>query len=130
MFFFKRKVWIDTERLYLRAPVQTDYRQWSELRYASKEFLTPWEPTWSPDHLSRKAFSNRVYWSQKNINGGTAIPLFMFRREDDKLVGRDHLGQYPPRPCANGDDGILDWPPLCAPRIHDRSPARDGPLCL
>ena len=30
-------------------------------------------------HLSRKAFSNRVYWSQKNING-TAIPLFMFRR--------------------------------------------------
>ena len=87
MFFFKRKVWIDTERLYLRAPVQTDYRQWSELRYASKEFLTPWEPTWSPDHLSRKAFSNRVYWSQKNINGGTAIPLFMFRRDDDKLVG-------------------------------------------
>ena len=38
MFFFKRKVWIDTERLYLRAPDQTDYRQWSELRYASKEF--------------------------------------------------------------------------------------------
>lgn len=87
MFLFKRKVRIDTERLYLRAPIQTDYRQWSELRLASKEFLTPWEPTWSPDHLSRKSFSNRVYWSQKNINGGTAIPLFMFRRDDDALVG-------------------------------------------
>ena len=60
MFFFKRKVWIDTERLYLRAPAQTDYREWSELRYTSKEFLTPWEPTWSPDHLSRKRFTRQM----------------------------------------------------------------------
>ena len=105
MFFFKRKVWIDTERLYLRAPVQTDYRQWSELRYASKEFLTPWEPTWSPDHLSRKAFSNRVYWSQKNINGGTAIPLFMFRREDDKLVGAITLDNIRHGPAQTGTMG-------------------------
>ena len=105
MFFFKRKVWIDTERLYLRAPVQTDYRQWSELRYASKEFLTPWEPTWSPDHLSRKAFSNRVYWSQKNINGGTAIPLFMFRREDDKLVGAITLDNIRHGPSQTGTMG-------------------------
>ena len=105
MFFFKRKVWIDTERLYLRAPVQTDYREWSELRYASKEFLTPWEPTWSPDHLSRKAFSNRVYWSQKNINGGTAIPLFMFRREDDKLVGAITLDNIRHGPAQTGTMG-------------------------
>ncbi len=105
MFFFKRKVWIDTERLYLRAPVQTDYRQWSELRYASKEFLAPWEPTWSPDHLSRKAFSNRVYWSQKNINGGTAIPLFMFRREDDNLVGAITLDNIRHGPAQTGTMG-------------------------
>ena len=105
MFFFKRKVWIDTERLYPRAPVQTDYREWSELRYASKEFLTPWEPTWSPDHLSRKAFSNRVYWSQKNINGGTAIPLFMFRREDDKLVGAITLDNIRHGPAQTGTMG-------------------------
>ena len=105
MFFFKRKVWIDTERLYLRAPLQTDYRRWSELRYASKEFLTSWEPTWSPDHLSRKAFSNRVYWSQKNINGGTAIPLFMFRREDDKLVGAITLDNIRHGPAQTGTMG-------------------------
>ena len=105
MFFFKRKVWIDTERLYLRAPVQTDYRQWSELRYASKEFLTPWEPTWSLDHLSRKAFSNRVYWSQKNINGGTAIPLVMFRRGDDKLVGAITLDNIRHGPAQTGTMG-------------------------
>ena len=105
MFFFKRKVCVDTERLYLRAPVQTDYRQWSELRHASKEFLTPWEPTWSPDHLSRKSFSNRVYWSQKNINGGTAIPLFMFRREDDKFVGAITLDNIRHGPAQTGTMG-------------------------
>ena len=105
MFFFKRKVCVDTERLYLRAPAQTDYRQWSELRHASKEFLTPWEPTWSPDHLSRKSFSNRVYWSQKNINGGTAIPLFMFRREDDKFVGAITLDNIRHGPAQMGTMG-------------------------
>jgi ribosomal-protein-alanine N-acetyltransferase len=105
MFFFKRKVCVDTERLYLRAPAQTDYRQWSELRHASKEFLTPWEPTWSPDHLSRKSFSNRVYWSQKNINGGTAIPLFMFRREDDKFVGAITLDNIRHGPAQTGTMG-------------------------
>ena len=105
MFFFKRKVCVDTERLYLRAPAQTDYRQWSELRHASKEFLTPWEPTWSPDHLSRKSFSNRVYWSQKNINGGTAIPLFMFRREDDKFVGAITLDNIRHGPAQTGNMG-------------------------
>jgi ribosomal-protein-alanine N-acetyltransferase len=105
MFFFKRKVCVDTERLYLRAPAQTDYRQWSVLRHASKEFLTPWEPTWSPDHLSRKSFSNRVYWSQKNINGGTAIPLFMFRREDDKFVGAITLDNIRHGPAQTGTMG-------------------------
>ena len=105
MFFFKRKVCVDTERLYLRAPAQTDYRQWSELRHASKEFLTPWEPTWSPDHLSRKSFFNRVYWSQKNINGGTAIPLFMFRREDDKFVGAITLDNIRHGPAQTGTMG-------------------------
>jgi ribosomal-protein-alanine N-acetyltransferase len=105
MFFFKRKVCVDTERLYLRAPAQTDYRQWSELRHASKEFLTPWEPTWSPDHLSRKSFSNRVYWSQKNINGGTSIPLFMFRREDDKFVGAITLDNIRHGPAQTGTMG-------------------------
>ena len=105
MFFFKRKVCVDTERLHLRAPAQTDYRQWSELRHASKEFLTPWEPTWSPDHLSRKSFSNRVYWSQKNINGGTAIPLFMFRREDDKFVGAITLDNIRHGPAQTGTMG-------------------------
>ena len=37
-----------------------DFKKWKEVRYSSKEFLTPWEPKWNKDHLTRKSFSNRV----------------------------------------------------------------------
>ncbi|MFB0939710.1 MAG: 30S ribosomal protein S5 alanine N-acetyltransferase, partial [Paracoccaceae bacterium] len=65
MFLFKRKVQIVTDRLMLRLPLHRDYRSWSELRLNSKAFLTPWEPSWAADHLSRKSLANRVYWAQR-----------------------------------------------------------------
>jgi len=87
MFLFKKKVQIDTERLILRLPQHADFRAWSTLRYESQDFLSPWEPTWAPDHLSRKSFTNRVYWSQRSVNEGTALPLFLVRRSDHQLMG-------------------------------------------
>jgi len=87
MFLFKKKVQIDTERLILRLPQHADFRAWSTLRYESQDFLSPWEPTWAPDHLSRKSFANRVYWSQRSVNEGTALPLFLVRRSDHQLMG-------------------------------------------
>jgi len=87
MFLFKKKVQINTERLILRLPQHADFRAWSTLRYESQDFLTPWEPTWAPDHLSRKSFANRVYWSQRSANEGTALPLFLVRRSDQQLMG-------------------------------------------
>jgi ribosomal-protein-alanine N-acetyltransferase len=87
MFLFKKKVQIDTDRLILRLPQHADFRAWSTLRYESQDFLSPWEPTWAPDHLSRKSFANRVYWSQRSVNEGTALPLFLVRRSDQQLMG-------------------------------------------
>lgn len=87
MFLFKKKFQIDTERLILRLPQHADFRAWSTLRYESQDFLSPWEPTWAPDHLSRKSFANRVYWSQRSVNEGTALPLFLVRRSDHQLMG-------------------------------------------
>ena len=49
--------------------------------------LVPWEPTWSADHLSRKAFTNRVYWAQRASRAGTAIPFFLERNVDGALLG-------------------------------------------
>ena len=43
----------------LRTPQVTDYAEWAALREASRDFLTPWEPTWPADDLSRGAFRRR-----------------------------------------------------------------------
>ncbi len=82
-----RRVRIETARLTLRLPQHEDWRQWSDLRAASADFLTPWEPIWAPDHLSRKAFTNRVYWARRAMAQGSALPVLLIRREDQALLG-------------------------------------------
>lgn len=100
-----RKVRIETERLTLRPPQHGDYRAWSALRDVSREFLSKWEPSWAPDHLTRKSFTNRVYWAQRSIAGGTAVPVFLFRREDKELLGAitlDHIRRGPAQAGTTG----------------------------
>ena len=61
----RRKLRIETERLTLRPPVHGDFNAWTALRQDSRDFLVPWEPTWAGDHLTRRAFTNRVYWANR-----------------------------------------------------------------
>ena len=87
MLFKRRSVSILTARLSLRLPEHRDFREWAKLRHESKAFLSPWEPIWAPDHLSRASFTNRVYWSQRALKNGNAVPLFVFHKEAGQLVG-------------------------------------------
>lgn len=101
----RSKVRIETERMTLRAPVHSDFRQWAALREGSAAFLQPWEPTWAPDHLSRRSFTNRVYWAQRSIANGTALPLFLIRRDDQALLGAltlDHIRRGPAQAGTTG----------------------------
>ena len=82
-----RRVKLETDRMTLRPPVHADFRAWASLRRDSRDFLQRWEPTWADDHFTRKSFTNRVYWSQRSIQQGTAVPLFMVRRDDNTLLG-------------------------------------------
>ena len=82
-----RRVRIETERMTLRLPQHGDFRAWSTLRDQSAPFLTPWEPVWAADHLSRKAFTSRIYWANRATSQGTALPLLLTRREDAALLG-------------------------------------------
>lgn len=94
----RRKLRIETERLTLRQPAMSDFRDWSSLRAQSADFLMPWEPAWAADHLARKGFSNRVFWAQRSITSGSALPLFLIRREDETLLGAitlDHIRRGP-----------------------------------
>ncbi|HSG56569.1 MAG TPA: GNAT family N-acetyltransferase, partial [Paracoccaceae bacterium] len=105
MLLGRRKVRIETERLTLRPPAHADFRAWSSLRRDSEDFLTKWEPTWAPDHLSRKAFTNRVYWAQRTTANGSALPLFLVRREDDALLGAITLDNIRRGPAQAGTLG-------------------------
>lgn len=105
MLLRNRKLKIETERLTLRLPAHGDFRSWVALRSSSREFLTPWEPAWAVDHLSRKAFSNRVYWAQRSVNAGTAMPLFLIRRSDQTLLGAITLDNIRRGPAQSGTLG-------------------------
>lgn len=87
MFLGRRKPRVDTERLTLRLPMHSDYRDWALLRAESRDFLAPWEPSWSADHLSRKAFANRVYWAARAEAAGTALPLFLIEGQSGRVLG-------------------------------------------
>ncbi|MEM9523717.1 MAG: GNAT family protein [Pseudomonadota bacterium] len=100
MLMRKRKIRIETERLTLRLPLHIDYRPWRSLRQESADFLKPWEPAWADDHLSRKAFTNRVYWAQRSLGSGTALPLFLIHRRYQLLLGAitlDNIRRGPAR---------------------------------
>ena len=102
MLLGRRKLRIETERLTLRPPIHADFRAWSALRRASNDYLRPWEPTWAEDHLTRKAFTNRVYWAQRSVSSGNAMPLFLIRRSDQNLVGAITLDNIRRGPAQSG----------------------------
>jgi ribosomal-protein-alanine N-acetyltransferase len=100
-----KKLRIETERLTLRLPQHGDFRDWAALRTASRAFLTQWEPNWSADHLTRRGFTNRVYWASRSIAAGTALPLFLIRRDDQKLLGALTLDNIRRGPAQAGTMG-------------------------
>ncbi|MGL4263079.1 MAG: GNAT family N-acetyltransferase [Afipia sp.] len=73
--------------LLLRAPQMPDYLQWSELREMSRLFLTPWEPIWPSDDLTRSGFRRRLRRYTEDIAEDRAYPFLVFRESDGTLIG-------------------------------------------
>ncbi|MFN3643371.1 MAG: GNAT family N-acetyltransferase [Gemmobacter sp.] len=96
---------IETERLTLRLPEHGDYRAWTALRADSEAFLRPWEPVWADDHLSRRAFTTRVYWSSRAEAQGAALPLLLIRRQDGAVMGAITLDNIRRGPALAGTLG-------------------------
>ena len=105
MFGLPRKLVIETERLILRAPHHNDFRGWAQLRSDSREFLSPWDPVWSVEHLTRKNFTNRVYWAQRAIKNGNGHPFFLIRKKDQALIGAVTLDNIRRGPAQAGTLG-------------------------
>jgi len=65
-------------RVIMRIPHDADWRQYAELRAASRTFLQPWEPTWPPDSLTRAAFQRRVRRYEEEWRESTGFSFFVF----------------------------------------------------
>jgi ribosomal-protein-alanine N-acetyltransferase len=78
---------IEGTGVFLRAPQTGDFAEWAALREASRAFLTPWEPTWPADDLTRSAFRRRLRRYAEDQRSDQAYAFFLFRSSDDTLVG-------------------------------------------
>jgi ribosomal-protein-alanine N-acetyltransferase len=75
-----------------RLPRNSDYKKWYRLRSESRAFLEKWEPSWEPDALTESAFRNRVIRSGQEFASGIALPLLLFSRANDDLLGGLTIG--------------------------------------
>ena len=80
------------EGVTLRPAEMRDFDEWAALRDRSRTFLTPWEPIWPADDLTRAAFRRRIRAHTEEIERDEAYPFFIF---DDRetLVGGITIGQ-------------------------------------
>ena len=73
--------------LVLRCPHVSDYPSWAHLRGRSREFLTPWEPQWAADELSKSAFKMRLRHYERELREHVGYAFFLCRASDDALIG-------------------------------------------
>ena len=78
--------------LYLRVPEIRDFEQWATLRDRSRAFLSPWEPVWAEDDLTRASFRRRVRRHVQEMESEEAFAFLIFRETDDCLLGGVTLG--------------------------------------
>jgi ribosomal-protein-alanine N-acetyltransferase len=78
---------LEGEGVTLRLPQMHDFEDWAELRAASRDFLVPWEPTWPADDLTRGAFRRRLKRYAEDWRADQSYAFFVFRRQDNVLVG-------------------------------------------
>src|SRR3954467_9804705 len=65
--------------LLLRAPQMSDFLQWAHLRGSGRDYLTPWEPIWPSDDLTRSGFRRRLRRYSEDIGADRSYPFVVFR---------------------------------------------------
>lgn len=75
------------KRVLIRPPERGDWQQWASLRSASRAFLTPWEPSWTLDALTRSAFRRRVGRYAVDWRTDQGYSFLVFEQEKGRLVG-------------------------------------------
>jgi ribosomal-protein-alanine N-acetyltransferase len=74
-------------RVYLRYPIMQDYAAWAELRALSRQHLSPWEPQWARDELTRSSFRRRLRSAQREARDDLGYSYLVFTEAPLRLVG-------------------------------------------
>jgi ribosomal-protein-alanine N-acetyltransferase len=78
---------IKGQNVLLRPPQMSDHEEWAALREESRDFLTPWEPIWPADDLTRAAFRRRLKRYDEDQRTDQSYALLIFGTERNTLVG-------------------------------------------
>ncbi|WP_102959891.1 GNAT family N-acetyltransferase [Mangrovicella endophytica] len=77
----------------LRMPQPGDYVAWRDLRSASRAFLTPWEPSWTADELSRESYRLRLQRYRDDARERSSYTFFLFDASGEHILGGATVGQ-------------------------------------
>ena len=78
---------IESGGLYLRPPIMPDFKVWAALREESRTFLTPWEPLWPADDLTKSGFRRRLRRYARDRKEGRSLSFLLFRAKSDQMLG-------------------------------------------
>jgi [ribosomal protein S5]-alanine N-acetyltransferase len=78
---------IEGDGVMLRTPQMNDFEEWAALRETSRDFLTPWEPTWPVDDLTRGAYRRRIKRYAEDLRSDQGYAFLIARNSDGALVG-------------------------------------------
>ena len=112
---------IEAGDLLLRPPQMVDHAQWAELRAQSRGFLTPWEPIWPEDDLTRTSFRRRVACNAHDMTEDQACSLLIFRREKRLLLGGITLSNIRRRAAQSASLGYWMGEPYIGQGVMSRA---------
>lgn len=118
------------EGVYLRAPQLSDFGEWAALRETSRSFLTPWEPVWPADDLTRSAFRRRLRRYAEDIRTDLAYPFFIFDRPHNTLVGGLTLANIRRGVAQTGSVGYWIGAPFARQGFMTRAVRAVIPFCF
>lgn len=76
-----------TPRCLVRAPEESDFAGWAQLRAQSHGFLQPFEPRWPSDELTRPSFRRRLRRYAQDSRDKAGFAFLVFERESAALLG-------------------------------------------
>lgn len=87
----KPKPELEGFRIVLRPPCLSDYSQWASVRAKNKNFLTPYEPEWAEDFLTKDFFLRRLERQKKERKAHRGAFFLIHHKAEGGIIGGINL---------------------------------------